>query len=77
MPVVGKMNVSVEYRAQTKNLDLIVVTGNGPAVLGRSWLDQLCLDWATIGKIAREALLDLQLQTLGLVQGQTWHDLLV
>ena len=52
MPVLGKMNVNVCYGSQTRNLDLIIVTGDGPALFGRSWLEQLHLDWATIGKIS-------------------------
>ena len=54
MPVLGRLRVCAKYGEQTKDLDLIVVTGNGPILLGRSWLEQLRLDWATIGKIASE-----------------------
>ena len=54
MPVMGRLRVCAKYGEQTKDLDLIVVTGNGPTLLGRSWLEQLRLDWATIGKIASE-----------------------
>lgn len=46
MPVVGELNVSVQYSEQIKNLDLIVVAGDGPTLLGRSWLEQLHLDLA-------------------------------
>lgn len=54
MPVVGKLNAKVQYGEQSKDLDLVVVAGDGPTLLGRNWLKTLRLDWATIGKIATE-----------------------
>ena len=33
-----------------KPFPLIVVTGDGPSLLGRNWLQHLCLDWKKIGK---------------------------
>ena len=52
MPVVGKVNANVKCGQQSKNLELIVVMGKGPSLLGRNWLEQLRLDWAKIGRIA-------------------------
>lgn len=46
------LEVQAKYGEQTKDLHLFVVTGNGPTLLGRSWLVHLCLDWATIAKTA-------------------------
>ena len=54
MPVVGQMPVSVQYGEQTADLVLIVVAGDGPSLLGRSWLKHLRLDWKNIGKITTE-----------------------
>ena len=51
LPVLGQINVRAQYEGQTKSLDLVVVTGNGPTLLGRNWLLQLRLDWAAIRKV--------------------------
>ena len=47
----GQINVRAQYEDQTKCLDLVVVTGNGPTLLGRNWLLQLRLDWAAIRRV--------------------------
>ena len=49
MPVLGEMAVEVTYRQSTHSLTLFVVQGNGPSLLGRSWLYQVCLDWKSLG----------------------------
>ena len=54
MPVVGQMPVAVQYGEQTADLVLIVVAGDGPSLLGRSWLKHLRLDWKNIGKRTSE-----------------------
>ena len=59
MPVVGQMPVPVQYGKQTAELVLIVVAGDGPSLLGRSWLQKLRLDWKTIGTVAAEKPSDL------------------
>ena len=51
LPVLGQINVSAQYEDQMKSLDLVVVTGNGPTLLGRNWLLQLRLDWAAIRRV--------------------------
>ena len=51
LPVLGQINVRAQYEDQTKNLDLVVVAGNGPTLLGRNWLLQLQLDWAAIRRV--------------------------
>ena len=39
----------VEHNAQSQNLPLIVVDGNGPNLLGRNWLEKISrLDWTNI-----------------------------
>ncbi len=45
VPVAGAITVEVSYNAQEKVLDLLVVRGNGPNLLGRDWLRVLQLDW--------------------------------
>ena len=54
MPVLGQMQVPVQYGEQTAELVLIVVAGDGPSLLGRSWLQSLRLDWKTIGAVVAE-----------------------
>lgn len=44
LPVVGEMHVHV----QTSDLPLLVVRGDGPALLGRDWSQHIHLDWARI-----------------------------
>ena len=45
IPVVGRMEVKVQYQGQEENLPLIVTAGNGPNLMGRDWLTRLTLDW--------------------------------
>ena len=40
--------LKLQYGKQTKALKLIVVSGSGPSLLGRDWLQKLCLDWQNI-----------------------------
>lgn len=55
MEVVGEVTMKVTYQHQpVKSLDLVVVKGNGPTLLGRNWLKHLQLDWKTIGRISRD-----------------------
>lgn len=46
--VLGVADVKVNYQNQWNNLPLYVVSGTGPSLLGRSWLEQLKLNWAEI-----------------------------
>ena len=48
IPVVGQMEVELTYANYTGCHKLYVVGGNGPPLLGRSWLQHLQLDWANI-----------------------------
>ena len=49
--VLGKLNVVVSYKEQHKNLNLLVVQGDGPSLLGRDWLIQPQLDWKELQHI--------------------------
>lgn len=53
MTVLGEMQVEVQYGQQREHLDLIVVAGEGPSLLGRNWLRHIRLDWHTIGAVAQ------------------------
>ncbi len=60
MNVVGEFPVKVRYKQQpTKVLDLIIVRGDGPCLMGRSWLKHIQLDWKMIGVVSEQALPDL------------------
>ena len=48
MSVVGELQVKVQYGEQTENLKLIVVSGRGPSLLGRDWMQKLRLHWQNI-----------------------------
>ncbi len=48
LAVVGDVDVKVQYENQTKDLVLTVVTGNGPSLLRRNWLQHLMLNWQEI-----------------------------
>ncbi len=49
--VLGAIFVSCSYRDQHKRLRLLVVTGNGPTLLGRDWLGELRLDWKELHRV--------------------------
>ena len=44
----GETNVTVTYQGQEVKLPLVVVTGNGPPLLGRNWLEHIKLNWKEI-----------------------------
>ena len=48
MSVVGELQVKVQYGEQTENLKLIVVSGRGPSLLDRDWMQKLRLHWQNI-----------------------------
>ncbi len=52
----GLTQVTVELNKQTKKLPLYVVLGDYPSLMGRSWLEQLNLDWQAIHMMTPETL---------------------
>ena len=46
------MYVEVVYKAQTSQLQLIVVNGNGLNLRGRNWLEHIVLGWYEIRKVS-------------------------
>ena len=44
--ILGSLNVQVSYGGQTVPLELLVVAGSGPSLMGRDWLQTIKLDWA-------------------------------
>ena len=47
----GYAEVDVKYGDQSASLQLVVVSGSGPSLLGRNWLSQIRLDWSRICNI--------------------------
>ena len=49
MKVIGEVPVRVTYQQQpTQDLQLVIVEGSGPSLLGRNWLHHIKLDWTGI-----------------------------
>ena len=52
LPVLGQMNVTVEYEGQQVKVPLLIVPGDGPALWGQSWLSAIRLNWSSIKSIS-------------------------
>ena len=65
IPVEGQIRVKVQVGNETpKNLNLLVVPGNGCSLLGRDWLEELRLDWTAIGQLRHEEAMPARLKEL-------------
>ena len=51
MTIEGELAAEVKLRGQTQHLPLVVVSGNGPSLLGRNWLQRLRIQWQQIAPI--------------------------
>ena len=49
--VLGIITVTVCYKQQTKQLSLLVVPTEGPALFGRDWLQAIVLDWKQLSRV--------------------------
>ena len=55
MKVVGMFSARVQYKKQDPcELDMYVVAGSGPCLLGRSWLNKIHLDWHAIATVVKD-----------------------
>ena len=55
LEVLGVVDLTITHHAhhaQTARLPLVVVTGDGPSLLGRNWLQLIKLDWGSIKTIS-------------------------
>ena len=52
LSVLGVINVEVQYKQQRESLKLTIVSGKGPSLLGRDWLQHFKLDWGEIKALA-------------------------
>ena len=54
MQVLGTVAVKVCYLSQGPlDLELVVVSGYGPCLMGRDWLQVIRLDWSSIAVVSR------------------------
>ena len=51
IPILGILNIPVCYNNQRVTVELLVVKGDGPSLMGRDWLQQITLDWHSLHKI--------------------------
>ena len=55
MKVLGVFPASVRYQQQDPcDLELVIVAGDGPCLLGRSWLEEIRLDWYSIASMSKD-----------------------
>lgn len=50
----GVIRVSVQVKGQKAKLPLYVVKGDFPSLLGRSWLEEIKLDWPAVNRLYKE-----------------------
>ena len=48
IPVVGACELEVEYNGFKGKLPAVVISGEGPCLFGRNWLQHISLDWSAI-----------------------------
>ena len=51
IPVVGSVQMKVAYEGQTATLPLVIVRGGDPPLLGRNWVQAICLNWTKIHSV--------------------------
>ena len=55
MKVLGVFPASVRYQQQDPcDLELVIVAGDGPCLLGRNWLEEIRLDWYSIASMSKD-----------------------
>ena len=52
LPVLGQMEVNIQYEDQEATLPLLIVPGNGPPLWGRNWLTSIRLHWRDIKTVS-------------------------
>ena len=48
------IQVKRQYQDQEADLELIVVAGSGPILMGRDWLKVFCLDWSQLHRVSSD-----------------------
>ncbi|XP_028660385.2 uncharacterized protein K02A2.6-like [Erpetoichthys calabaricus] len=54
VPMLGKTKVQVELNGQRTKLPVYIVKGDYPALMGRSWLEKVQLDWTKVNAVSVE-----------------------
>jgi len=54
--ILGEIKVQVQYKTEERNLNLLVIAGKGPSLLGRNWLSQIKLDWSQLNHLHTSAI---------------------
>jgi predicted aspartyl protease len=54
--ILGKGTVKVEYDGKQKELEVYIVGGQGPCLVGRNWLQQLQINWSNICSIGMKGI---------------------
>lgn len=49
--ILGTISIPVTYQDQVETLELMVVQGEGPSLMGRDWLEKIHLDWHKLHNI--------------------------
>ena len=49
--ILGEVEVTFQYKGQEKKLSLLVVTVEGPSLLGCDWLSNIKLDWSQLSHL--------------------------
>ena len=47
----GGVTVDMHHQEQSYTLPCLVVTSNGPSLLGRDWLEHMKLDWSAVHRV--------------------------
>ena len=53
--ILGAVEVEITHNEQKRQLNLLLVAGEGPSLLGRDWLSHIRLDWSTLNRIQTAA----------------------
>ena len=54
IPIYGSIDVCISAKGKSTDLPLTIVSGSGPTLLGRNWLNSINLYWPMINNIATE-----------------------
>jgi len=69
IPVIGEIEVDVQYESQVKKLPLVIVQQDSPPLMGRNWLREINLNWTLIKVIKNGGLDELLKRYSGLLCG--------
>ena len=54
LKMMGKIDLTIEHEAQVINMEVIVIDGDCPTLLGRDIITKLKLNWSTVYKVEPE-----------------------